>query len=105
MGERQRQRGSLFIRACLVGLVCTLQARWPYAVAAGAQRRWEAAMSRHGMTAALASAGGDRASQMASGLAGAGSTEAQRPPDGINHRGRAGGDGRCAELSVHVHVG
>ena len=64
----------------------------------GGERRWEASVyvtARHDGSA-RASAGGDRASQRPLNLAGAGSMEAQRPPDGINHRGRtaAAGAGR-----------
>jgi hypothetical protein len=51
-------------------------------------------MSRHGMTAALARAQRRPGQPMAPGLAGAGSVEAQRPPDGINHRGRTAAAGR-----------
>ena len=53
-------------------------------------------MSRHGVTAALALAQRRPGQPTASGLAGAGSMEAQRLPDGINHRGRtaAAGAGR-----------
>jgi hypothetical protein len=53
MGERQPKRGaagaSLYEPAWLDWSVG--------AVAAGFSRRWEAAMSRHGVTAALATAG------------------------------------------------
>jgi len=90
--------GSLFIRARLVGLVCRCWNRVFGCSLQGGERRWEASVyvtARHDGSA-RASAGGDRASQRPLNLAGAGSMEAQRPPDGINHRGRtaAAGAGR-----------